>query len=313
MIATLEETTSETEEEERQRVAELNALRKKKAEIIENPAIIGPTYSNISPRGDGRPSSPITKFTRCVSPETSMREQNVIALLQKQRKFSAPSSHYSSQLNFSNPPNSNSPTNQDNNGYQITASRHFSSPNLIRTSSPAILEGMSTPQMQNLYSYHSQPKSLSPRSPNGMRRDNFVTNSLDSVKRPIEKGENEPQDYSPRSNQSLFNFRAPHSEYAQNQSRATLPETSERISFTSNPCCPGYPPSTFPNTFLGTNQVYTYPEMEKSQYNNFPSRTVTKSSFKEENNNCSSQFEFVPSEYPSHPNARFTFTSYPNA
>merc|ERR1712137_360234 len=48
MISNLEEEieTAETVEEKQQREIELRALKKKKAEIIETPAIIGPTYSH---------------------------------------------------------------------------------------------------------------------------------------------------------------------------------------------------------------------------------------------------------------------------
>ena len=176
MITTLEQTTTETEEEELQRVAELTALQRKKAEIIENPAIIGPTYSHISPRGDGKPSSAITKYNRCTTPENVIREQNVIAMLQKQRKYSAPSTstapstfdQNSSRINF--PLKTNNMFHRSENGFhpsQNISPRQLNSSNYVRSSSPAVLEGIGQYHSNYSSSFSSIPMksehNLSPR------------------------------------------------------------------------------------------------------------------------------------------------------
>ena len=87
MIAVLEETKTESEEEEQQRLIELKALLKKKADIMENPSIIGPTYSHISPRSsNNKPISIINKFHNA-SPTTSHHQVNEIKLTPPQSRL----------------------------------------------------------------------------------------------------------------------------------------------------------------------------------------------------------------------------------
>lgn len=87
MIAVLEETKTESEEEEQQRLIELKALMKKKADIMENPSIIGPTYSHISPRSsNNKPISIINKFHNA-SPTTSHHQINEIKLTPPQSRL----------------------------------------------------------------------------------------------------------------------------------------------------------------------------------------------------------------------------------
>mmetsp|Transcript_38331 Transcript_38331/g.82413 ORF Transcript_38331/g.82413 Transcript_38331/m.82413 type:complete len:423 (+) Transcript_38331:51-1319(+) len=174
LIAALEETKTETEEEEQQRLSELRSLQKKKQEIIDNPAIIGPTYSRVAPKVDGRPFNNTGKFSNRVaisSPENSLREKSVMAILQRQRKYSAPAVHLAGvpqwAKNF-NEQQSRLYTRRSSNGSIRTMpktppssqwQKETSPPQMPsynrsapRASCPAVLEGLTPEQIHTLQS-----------------------------------------------------------------------------------------------------------------------------------------------------------------
>jgi len=95
MITALEEAKCDTEEEERQRQSELKALLQRKADIMENPRIIGPTYSRLS-RNANKPTKTINKQNHPASlTSQTTREKNVLLMLEQQRNSGAtPSNHY---------------------------------------------------------------------------------------------------------------------------------------------------------------------------------------------------------------------------
>lgn len=181
MISNLEEEmeAADTAEEKQQREMELRALKKKKAEIIETPSIIGPTYSHISPRLDGKPVNPISKFSSSgsgvlgTSEENLLREQNVRDILQTQRKLSAPAfsfSNASSSLNskdfdtpsippaqsFYPPEFSSMGRNSYAPAYSQAQTDYHGRPSVVRSSAPDVLEGISSHQMEALYSMYSR-------------------------------------------------------------------------------------------------------------------------------------------------------------
>ena len=93
MISVLEETEPLTEEDRIARESELSALRKQKEDIMDNPRIIGPTYSHINTKSTGK--TVITKNSfrnniRTPSPNAVLREQNVRALLKQQQSHPVP-------------------------------------------------------------------------------------------------------------------------------------------------------------------------------------------------------------------------------
>lgn len=199
LITSLEETKTDNEEEEQQRQSELRSLRKRKQEIIDNPAIIGPTYSRVTPKNDGPNINNSATYSSRVgisNPENSLREKSVMAILQRQRKYSAPAVHLAPvpqwAKNFeqqqqqsrlytrrssngsirphftgrpSTPTNMQTSPSPSQQWKESTPPPNYNRSAPPRASCPAVLEGLTPQQLQTLQSIGEPSYSSNPYNP----------------------------------------------------------------------------------------------------------------------------------------------------